>query len=83
MEPGETDAPGLFIYGDPMTAQQITDKIQKLRDKLRKIQKECKHPNAVNYDTRCDHGNYDPSQDCCFLYWKCPDCLDLWTEETR
>ncbi len=66
-----------------MTAQQISDKIQKLRDKLDKIQRECMHTNRVNYANECDRGNYDPSNDCCYHYWKCPDCLAKWTEVTQ
>lgn len=59
--------------------QQITEKIEKLRAKVRKIQDACEHNNHKEVDVWCSSCNYDPSNDGCMYTYQCQDCMYRWT----
>jgi hypothetical protein len=54
--------------------------IEKLRAQISKIQNKCKHLNA-NKKHGANTGNYDPSDDCYWTVFDCPDCGKRWTED--
>jgi hypothetical protein len=58
----------------------IQNKINLLREQLGELQNLCKHPN-VEKKYGGDSGNYDPSQDCYWIDWNCPDCGSRWTTD--
>lgn len=40
----------------------------------------CQHPSATR-TARANTGNYDPSADCYWYEFRCPDCGKFWTED--
>lgn len=58
--------------------KRITDKIDGLYLDLRNLQEECPHPN-LTVSHGANTGNYDPSSDCYWKDYKCPDCGKMWT----
>lgn len=53
---------------------------QKLADELKALHNECPHPNATKkYDGST--GNYDPTADCYWIDYNCPDCGKRWKTE--
>lgn len=70
-----------------MTQKQIAAKLKRIRKKiessikeLRALQSECKHPN-VNKKYGSNTGNYDPTADCYWIDFNCPDCEKTWWED--
>jgi hypothetical protein len=55
----------------------ITDKLSALYDQLKELQSECQHPN-VDKKYKGSTGNYDPTSDCYWIDWRCPDCDKRW-----
>lgn len=54
--------------------------IQSAHKKIRRLQEQCTHPNVVKkYGSNT--GNYDPSQDCYWTDFTCPDCDKRWSED--
>lgn len=58
--------------------KRIEKKIQHAEQSLYELQDECTHPAAVKKHGGST-GNYDPSADCYWTDWKCPDCGKRWT----
>lgn len=58
------------------------DKLYKQQDILLKeinlLQSECTHPD-VKVTDHGNTGNYDPSADCYWQEFKCPDCGKFWS----
>lgn len=70
-----------------MTPQQVRQRykvIQQFQDKWADaeidLQSTCKHP-AVTKKYQGSSGNYDPSADCYWIEFKCPDCGKRWMED--
>ena len=59
----------------------IHKKLEHYADELAKLQKSCKHPN-VTHEHHSNTGNYDPSADCYWTEYHCPDCWAHWTENS-
>lgn len=55
----------------------IDTKINKLNDQLKELQSLCPHPD-VTKKYKGNTGNYDPSADCYWIEWHCPDCGKYW-----
>ncbi len=62
-----------------LKAHKINRKIALLYEELHKHQVKCKHL-KVSKTYKGDTGNYDPSQDCYWIDYKCPTCLKIWRE---
>jgi hypothetical protein len=58
---------------------KIYQEQQKLLLRLQRIQNKCKHPSAIKVYGG-DTGNYDPSNDCYWTDFHCPDCNKKWRE---
>lgn len=58
----------------------ILNKISKLSDQLMELQSLCSHPD-VTKKYGGNTGNYDPSADCYWIDWRCPDCDKRWTTD--
>lgn len=52
----------------------------KINDQIKTLQDICLHPN-VNKEYKGNTGNYDPTSDCYWIEWKCPDCNKRWDTE--
>ena len=59
---------------------RLKAKIQKLESEISFIREKCLHPNAVKTH-KSNTGNYDPSCDCYWTEFKCPDCEKFWRME--
>ena len=59
---------------------KLQDKIKKLRDELNTLQSVCLHTNATK-KYRGNTGNYDPSENCYWIDFYCPDCDKRWQTE--
>lgn len=46
---------------------------------IKELQEKCEHPHATKVG-RGSTGNYDPTQDCYWWEFKCPDCDKFWTK---
>lgn len=62
------------------TRSSITHQIEKLKKELTALQESCTHP-RVSKENKGNTGNYDPSADCYWTEFTCPDCGKWWTEE--
>lgn len=64
---------------DKIVAEQfrIKRKIDEWHLKLSKLQEKCLHPN-VKKEHKANNGNYDPSADCYWTEFRCPDCGKFW-----
>lgn len=62
------------------TRSSITTQIVKLQKELTALQESCAHP-RVTKEHKGNTGNYDPSADCYWTEFSCPDCGKWWTEE--
>lgn len=60
--------------------ERIEKKIDQLYDKLKTLQENCKHPNLEETQGGST-GNYDPTADCYWTDYKCPDCGKRWRVE--
>ena len=49
---------------------------------IEEMQELCKHPNAHAVG-KSSTGNYDPTQDCSWWEYDCPDCDKHWTDGLR
>ncbi len=58
--------------------KQLVDRIDKLHESLKQLQTECQHPNVIKKH-HSNTGNYDPSDDCYWTTFYCPDCHKQWT----
>ena len=57
--------------------QSIESEIETLRKFLKALQEKCKHKNLeTKYGS--NSGNYDPSADCYWIDYYCPDCNKKW-----
>lgn len=69
---------------EPAAIQQwraeIESSLAELNAELEGLQKLCTHP-CVTKKYRSNTGNYDPSADCYWIEWSCPDCGKYWTTE--
>lgn len=70
----------LLCAGIKAERHDILYDIAKLREQLEGFQEICPHVNATK-DYFCSSGNYDPSRDCQWYTYNCPDCGKRWTEE--
>jgi hypothetical protein len=53
--------------------------IDKLENKIRRLQDNCKHKNVVKTH-RGNTGNWDPNDDCYWTEFDCPECEKHWRE---
>lgn len=60
--------------------ERITKNLNRWKRKLVDLQAECKHSN-VTKKYGANTGNYDPSADCYWIDWHCPDCDKRWQTE--
>jgi hypothetical protein len=60
--------------------KSIQAKINELEEQLQSLRESCTHPNVVKTH-KADTGNYDPSTDCYWTEFKCPDCGKFWVKE--
>ena len=60
--------------------KSIRDKQVRLSEELYELQTTCTHPN-VTKKYGGSSGNYDPSNDCYWIDWRCPDCDKAWTTD--
>lgn len=60
-------------------ANIIQKKIEELQEKLKILQLECGHTEAIQ-KPGSNTGNYDPSADIYWIDFYCPDCLKKWSE---
>lgn len=51
---------------------------QKWYDAEEELQTLCQHPNVIKKH-ESDTGNWDRSQDCYWISYRCPDCDKRWT----
>ncbi len=51
--------------------------IQRAQAKITRIRDACPHPDAVK-EHKANTGNYDPSCDCYWTEFKCPECGKFW-----
>lgn len=58
----------------------IHKEIADLKTRLKRIQTKCLHPN-VKKEHGANTGNYDPSADCYWTTFECPDCGKYWRED--
>lgn len=72
----------LIAIGVRTKRREIMEKIEELEEELHELQETCPHPN-VNKQYHSNSGNYDPSQDCEWYSFTCPDCDKRWTEEAE
>ena len=58
----------------------IQESLDIWNDRLRALRLMCPHTDATKkYNSNT--GNYDPSADCYWIEWYCPDCNDRWRED--
>ncbi len=60
--------------------EALYKKIVTLKLKLAQLQEECEHA-FVEKKHHSNTGNYDPSADCYWTVFTCPDCVKVWTED--
>lgn len=60
--------------------QKIQRRIEKANADLKNLQNECPHENVIK-NQRGSTGNYDPSDDCFWIEYSCPDCGKRWIED--
>lgn len=58
--------------------KRIEEKIEKLRKEMKQLQLNCPHVN-VKKEYKGSTGNYDPSVDCYWIEYDCPDCGAKWS----
>jgi hypothetical protein len=59
---------------------KIETRLNKANADLKSLQSTCTHPNVVQKHGG-NTGNYDPSSDCYWIDFTCPDCDKRWTED--
>lgn len=57
---------------------RLSEKLDSIHLEIIQLQDTCTHPNASEKH-RGDTGNYDPTADCYWIEYKCPDCDKFWT----
>lgn len=59
--------------------KRLLKKEDSIADAIKSLQEECNHPDRVKkyYSST---GNYDPTADCYWIEYKCPDCGKFWIE---
>lgn len=60
--------------------RDIKVRLNWVEGELALLQSECAHPSVVK-EHKSNVGNYDPSNDCYWTVFDCPDCHKHWTEE--
>jgi transposase-like protein len=68
-------AEGIRVKRLELELQQAT-----IAKQIRDMQAICTHPN-VNKSYHSNSGNYDPSADCEYYRFECPDCGKTWSED--
>lgn len=53
--------------------------IAKLNKEKLRLQASCDHPGLIS-TKKSDTGNYDPSNNCHWIEFKCPNCGKFWRE---
>ena len=51
--------------------------IQRAQSKINKLRDTCPHPGATK-EHKSNTGNYDPSCDCYWTEFRCPECGKFW-----
>lgn len=57
---------------------KLKQKIGKINQEIADIQEQCPHDN-LKLKRGGNTGNYDPSADCYWTDYHCPDCQKKWT----
>lgn len=57
---------------------RIQQNINRWQTELTALQELCEHPDVI-IKHEGNTGNYDPSSDCYWTTYKCPDCDKYWT----
>lgn len=60
--------------------QKLLTKKEKADLKIEELRDECGHPNAT-HEYRGNTDNYDPTNDCYWIEYNCPDCGKRWVTE--
>jgi hypothetical protein len=59
---------------------ELEEEIKKVNTQIEILRAECTHPNVI-VKHGGNTGNYDPSQDCYWTDYHCPDCGFRWSVE--
>lgn len=81
--PGSNPPEGGCTPGPKEIKAEVTRLNKEIRDleiQLDKVRKHCRHPN-VKKTHRSNTGNYDPTCDCYWTEFDCPDCGRRWQED--
>lgn len=60
------------------TYEVLMDHLNKVNTHIEMLRNQCAHPDAT-CEYGADVGNYDPSENCYFVKYTCPDCGKRWT----
>lgn len=62
--------------------ERLDGLIEKLVAEREQAREKCRHNNTV-HRFFSDTGNYDPTQDCYWIEFRCYDCGKVWTEDQK
>jgi len=60
--------------------KKLVQKQRNIQAEISILQLECAHPDVVKV-AKSNAGNYDPSADCYWYEFTCPDCGRYWHED--
>lgn len=63
-------------------ADGLRQRIAETQRELSILQDKCPHTNVI-VTHHGDTGNYDPTQDCYWKQYTCPDCLKSWSVDNE
>jgi len=60
--------------------EEVNRMIAKLNEEKLRLQNACNHPGLISVQ-KSDTGNYDPTHDCWWVEFTCPNCGKFWRED--